>query len=81
VTLREAIRGLAAFGYNCTLRHIRDVVVVLPQSLRDDDAAVSTIEGPRWAESQATEWTAGSRSPSLCIRFFAGIAQILDSPA
>lgn len=53
--LREAIRGLAALGYNHNQWHVRDVAVGLRQSIRYDDAAVSTMEGLRMAGPQATE--------------------------
>jgi hypothetical protein len=82
VILREAIRGLAALGCNHNRWHVRDVTVGILQSIRDDGAAVSALEGLRMAGPRATEWTiapavVGTLHPILR----AGIAQILASPA
>lgn len=80
VILREAIRGLAALGYKHNRWHVRDVAVGILQSIRDDGAAVSALEGLRMAGPRATEWTAGSAvAGTLHPILRAGIAQILAS--
>jgi eukaryotic-like serine/threonine-protein kinase len=82
VILREAIRGLAALGWNHNRWHVRDVAVGLLQSVREDDAAVSALEGLRMAGPRATEWTAGPAvAGTLHPILRAGIAQILSNPA
>jgi eukaryotic-like serine/threonine-protein kinase len=80
--LREAIRGLAALGYNHNRWHVRDVTVGILQSIREDSAAVSALEGLRMAGAQATDWTAGPAvAATLHPILRAGIAQILASTA
>jgi hypothetical protein len=82
VILREAIRGLAVLGWGHNRWHVRDVAVGILQSIRDDDAAVSALEGLRMAGPRATEWTAG---PAVAVTLHpilrAGITQILGNPA
>ena len=81
VILREAIRGLAALGWNHNRWHVRDVAVGLLQSVREDDAAVSALEGLRMAGPRATEWTAGPAvAGTLHPILRVGIAQILSQP-
>jgi hypothetical protein len=80
--LREAIRGLAALGYNHNRWHVRDVTVGILQSIREDSAAVSALEGLRMAGPQATDWTAGlAVAATLHPILRAGIAQILATQA
>jgi len=80
--LREAIRGLAALGYNHNRWHVRDVTVGILQSIREDSAAVSALEGLRMAGPRATDWTAGPAvAGTLHPILRAGIAQILGTPA
>jgi hypothetical protein len=55
VILREAIRGLAALGYNHNRWHVRDVAVGILQSIREDGAAVSALEGLRMAASHRVD--------------------------
>ena len=82
VILREAIRGLAALGYKHNRWHVRDVTVGILQSIRDDGAAVSALEGLRMAGSQATEWTVGPAvAGTLHPILRNGVAQILARPA
>lgn len=82
VILREAVRGLAALGYNHNRWHVRDIAVGLLQSIREDGAAVSALEGLRMAGPRATEWTAGPAvAGTLHPILRAGIAQIIASPA
>lgn len=81
VILREAIRGLAALGRNHDRWHVRDVAVGILQSIRDDDAAVSALEGLRMAGPRATEWTAGPAAGTMHPILRAGIAQIIASSA
>lgn len=80
VILREAIRGLAALGHNHNRWHVRDVAVGILQSIRDDNDAVSAVEGLRMAGRRATEWTAG---PAVAVTLHpilqAGITQVLES--
>ena len=59
VILRDAIRGLAELGHSHNRWHVRDVTVGILQSIRDDGAAVSALEGLRMSGRLATEWTAG----------------------
>lgn len=80
--LREAIRGLAALGRTHDRWHVRDIAVGILQSIRDDDAAVSALEGLRMAGRRATEWTAGPAvAGTLHPILRAGITQILAESA
>ena len=82
VILGEAIRGLAALGHNHNRWHVRDVAVGILQSIRDDAAAVSALEGLRMAGRRATEWTVGSAvAGTLHPILRAGITNILGNPA
>ena len=81
VILREAVRGLAALGRNHDRWHVRDVAVGILQSIRDDEAAVSALEGLRMAGPRATEWTAGPAAGTLHPILRAGIAQIIANSA
>lgn len=82
VILREAVRGLAALGCSHNRWHVRDVAVGILQSIREDGAAVSALEGLRMAGPRATEWTAGPAvAGTLHPILRGGIAQILARPA
>jgi eukaryotic-like serine/threonine-protein kinase len=82
VILRDAIRGLAELGHGHNRWHVRDVTVGILQSIRDDGAAVSALEGLRMAGLRATEWTAGPAvAGTLHPILRAGIADILTIPA
>lgn len=82
IILREAVRGLAALGYNHNRWHVRDVAVGILQSIRDDGTAVSALEGLRMAGPQATQWTAGPAvAGTLHPILQNGIARILAGPA
>jgi eukaryotic-like serine/threonine-protein kinase len=82
IILREAVRGLTALGHNHNRWHVRDVAVGILQSIRDDSAAVSALEGLRMAGWLATEWTAGPAVASTLHPILRdGIAQILVGPA
>lgn len=63
VILGKDIRGLAALGCNHNRWHVRDVTVGILQSMRDDDDAVSGLEGLRMAGGRATEGRPALRSP------------------
>ena len=82
VILRDAIRGLAELGHSHNRWHVRDVTVGILQSIRDDGAAVSALEGLRMAGLLATEWTAGPAVVGTLHPILrAGIADILTIPA
>ena len=59
VILRDAVRGLTALGYHHNRWHVRDVAVAILQSVREDAAAVSALQGLSMAGFAATGWTAG----------------------
>lgn len=55
--LRGAAQALAGLGYNHNRWHVRDVLVALLQTVRDDETAVAVAEGLRAAGETAVEWS------------------------
>jgi serine/threonine protein kinase len=80
VVLREAIRGLVQLGEHHNRWHVRDVVIAMLQSIRDEEDAMAALEGLRDAGPSALEWTIGETARrTLHPVLRAGIAAILTT--
>ena len=80
--LRSAVQALAGLGSGHKRWHVRDVLVTLLQSVRDNEAAVAAVEGLRAAGPGATQWSVQDFSlRSLHPTLRGAIAQFLEEDA